>query len=64
MWHERLDQELPQDAIDGLDPLRAVVAGMDDWLAPDGLLVTFLADEQHIAARTVVGARRVVFVLG
>lgn len=50
--------------IDGLDPLRAVVAGMDDWLAPDGLLVTFLADEQHIAARAVVGARRVVFVLG
>jgi release factor glutamine methyltransferase len=49
---------------DGLDPLRAVVAGMDDWLAPDGVLVTFLADEQHIAARTVVGARRVVFVLG
>jgi release factor glutamine methyltransferase len=49
---------------DGLDPLRAVVAGMDDWLAPDGVLVTFLADEQHIAARAVVGARRVVFVLG
>jgi len=49
---------------DGLDPLRAVVAGMDEWLAPDGVLVTFLADEQHIAARDVVGARRVVFVLG
>jgi release factor glutamine methyltransferase len=49
---------------DGLDPLRAVVAGMDDWLSPDGVLVTFLAEEQHIAARTLVGARRVVFVLG
>src|SRR5690606_27511656 len=23
---------------DGLDPFRAVIAGMDDWLAPDGLL--------------------------
>lgn len=50
--------------VDGLGPLRAVVAGLDEWLAPDGVLVTFLADEQHIAARTVVGARRVVFVLG
>ena len=50
--------------IDGLDPLRAVVAGMDEWMAPDGLLVTFIADEQHIAARTVAGARRVLFVLG
>jgi release factor glutamine methyltransferase len=49
---------------DGLDPLRAVVAGMDEWMAPDGVLVTFLADEQHIAARAVVGTRRVVFVLG
>ncbi|WP_395638776.1 methyltransferase domain-containing protein [Pseudolysinimonas sp.] len=49
---------------DGLDPLRAVVAGMDDWMSPDGLLVTFVADEQHIAARTVAGARRVLFVLG
>lgn len=50
--------------VDGLDPLRAVVAGMDDWMSPDGLLVTFLADEQHRAARTVVGSRRVRFVLG
>lgn len=49
---------------DGLDPLRAVVAGMDDWMAPDGVLVTFLADEQLIAARDVAGSRRVVFVLG
>lgn len=49
---------------DGLDPLRAVVVGIDDWMAPDGVLVTFLADEQHVAARRVVGSRRVVFVLG
>ena len=49
---------------DGLDPFRAVLAGMDEWMAPDGLLVTFLADEQHIAARTAAGARRVLFVLG
>lgn len=49
---------------DGLDPLRAVVAGMDEWMAPDGVLVTFLADEQLIAARDVAGSRRVVFVLG
>ena len=49
---------------DGLDPLRAVLAGMDEWMSPDGLLVTFVADEQHIAARTLAGARRVLFVLG
>ena len=49
---------------DGLDPFRAVLAGMDEWMSPDGLLVTFLADEQHIAARTLAGSRRVLFVLG
>ena len=61
-------QHEPERAVaggaDGLDPLRAVLAGMDEWMSPDGLLVTFLADEQHIAARTLVGTRRVVFVLG
>ena len=49
---------------DGLDPLRAVLAGMDEWMSPDGLLVTFVADEQHLAARTLAGTRRVLFVLG
>ena len=49
---------------DGLDPLRAVIAGLDDWMSPDGLFVTFLADEQHLAAREIAGRRRVLFVFG
>ena len=31
---------------DGLDPLRAVLADADDWLAPDGAFVTLLARNQ------------------
>ncbi len=31
---------------DGLDPLRAVLAGADAWLAPDGVFVTLLSREQ------------------
>ena len=31
---------------DGLDPLRDVLAGLDDWLAPDGMFVTLLARDQ------------------
>jgi release factor glutamine methyltransferase len=31
---------------DGLDPLRAVLAGADRWLAPDGVFVTLLARKQ------------------
>ncbi len=31
---------------DGLDPLRAVLAGADRWLAPDGVFVTLLARRQ------------------
>ncbi len=31
---------------DGLDPLRDVLAGLDDWLAPDGTFVTLLARDQ------------------
>ena len=31
---------------DGLDPLRDVLAGLDDWLTPDGVFVTLLAREQ------------------
>lgn len=49
---------------DGLDPLRRVVDGLDAWLSPGGLFATFLAEEQHVAARRVAGTRRVLFVLG
>ena len=31
---------------DGLDPLRAVLAGMDAWMAPGGAFVTLVAGEQ------------------
>jgi release factor glutamine methyltransferase len=31
---------------DGLDPLRAVLADADQWLAPDGLFVTLLSPQQ------------------
>lgn len=49
---------------DGLDALRRVMAGFDDWMSPDGLFATFLADEQHLAAREIAGSRRVLFVFG
>lgn len=49
---------------DGLDPLRAVTRNLDDWLAPDGVLVTLVAEEQLEAARAVVGPRRVELVVG
>lgn len=49
---------------DGLDPLRRVLAGFDEWMSPDGLFATFLADEQHLAAREAAGSRRVLFVFG
>jgi release factor glutamine methyltransferase len=32
--------------LDGLDPLRQVLAALDAWLAPDGVLVTLVAEEQ------------------
>lgn len=35
---------------DGLDPFRAVLAQLPDWLASDGVLVTLLAEEQVAAA--------------
>jgi release factor glutamine methyltransferase len=44
---------------DGLDPLRAVLASMDDWLNPDGVLVTLVADEQLEAAKALTTGRRV-----
>jgi release factor glutamine methyltransferase len=31
---------------DGLDPLREVLAGLDAWLSPDGVLVTLLERDQ------------------
>jgi release factor glutamine methyltransferase len=43
---------------DGLDPLRAVLAGFDEWLAPGGALVTLVAGEQVETARGLVGGRR------
>jgi release factor glutamine methyltransferase len=49
---------------DGLDPLRHVIAEMDRWLAPDGVLVTLVADEQLETARELVRARRVVLTVG
>ncbi|MGN6324821.1 methyltransferase domain-containing protein [Pseudolysinimonas sp.] len=36
---------------DGLDPLRAVLAGMAAWLAPGGAFVTLVAGEQVETAR-------------
>jgi release factor glutamine methyltransferase len=36
---------------DGLDPLRAVLAGMSAWLAPGGAFVTLVAEEQVETAR-------------
>jgi release factor glutamine methyltransferase len=49
---------------DGLDPLRAVLASMDDWLSPDGVLVTLVADEQLGTASTLSAGRRVLLVVG
>jgi release factor glutamine methyltransferase len=43
---------------DGLDPLRAVLAGLDAWMAPGGAFVTLVAEEQVEAARGL--GRRVV----
>jgi release factor glutamine methyltransferase len=36
---------------DGLDPLRAVLAGWGEWMAPGGALVTLVAGEQVETAR-------------
>jgi len=36
---------------DGLDPLRAVLAGMSAWTAPGGAFVTLVAEEQVETAR-------------
>ncbi len=42
---------------DGLDPLRAVLADADEWLAPRGAFVTLLSDEQADIAGLEVVAR-------
>jgi release factor glutamine methyltransferase len=39
---------------DGLEPLRDVLAGLDDWLAPDGVFVTLLARPQVPAAARIL----------
>jgi release factor glutamine methyltransferase len=49
---------------DGLDPLRAVLRRMDDWLSPDGLLVTLVATEQLPAATPLTEGRRVLLIEG
>jgi len=49
---------------DGLDPLRAVLATMDDWLSPDGVLVTLVAEEQLEAATQLTKGRRVLLTAG
>lgn len=49
---------------DGLDPLRHVLAGLDTWLSPAGVLVTLVADEQLTTARELVGSRKVTLTVG
>lgn len=49
---------------DGLDPLREVLAALDDWLAPDGVLVTLVAEEQLGTARKISEGTRVTLVEG
>jgi release factor glutamine methyltransferase len=50
--------------LDGLDPLRAVLRDLDAWLAPDGVLVTVVAEEQLGTARALSAGRRVTLVEG
>ncbi|WP_309713714.1 HemK/PrmC family methyltransferase [Pseudolysinimonas sp.] len=49
---------------DGLDPLREVLADLDAWLAPDGVLVTLVAEEQLGTATNVCDGKRVTLVVG
>ena len=49
---------------DGLDPLRQVLADLDAWLAPDGILITLVADEQLETAAQLTKGRRVRLVEG
>lgn len=58
----------PESAVaggaDGLDPLRTVTRSLDDWLSPDGVLVTLVAGEQLEAARAIVDPARLLLVAG
>ncbi|GHF26237.1 N5-glutamine methyltransferase family protein [Pseudolysinimonas yzui] len=49
---------------DGLDPLRHVLADLDEWLTPDGVLVTLVAEEQLETARALSEGRRLTLVVG
>jgi release factor glutamine methyltransferase len=49
---------------DGLDPLRAVVRDLDTWLAPDGVLVTLVAEEQLRTARALSEDSRLALITG
>jgi release factor glutamine methyltransferase len=49
---------------DGLDPLRAVLRDMDRWLAPEGVLVTLVAEEQLGTARALSAGRSVTLSVG
>jgi release factor glutamine methyltransferase len=49
---------------DGLDPLRAVLAGMDKWLSPDGVLVTLVAGEQLRTAQALSEDSRLALITG
>jgi len=49
---------------DGLDPLRAVLKGAQDWLADDGVMITLVAGEQLDVARDLCGGCKVLLVEG
>jgi release factor glutamine methyltransferase len=49
---------------DGLDSLRAVLRDLDTWLAPEGVLVTLVAEEQLGTARALREERRVTLAVG
>ncbi len=49
---------------DGLDPLRQVLADMDDWLSPEGLLITLVAEEQLGATTKLCEGRPVTLLVG
>jgi release factor glutamine methyltransferase len=49
---------------DGLDSLRAVLRDLDTWLAPDGVLVTLVAEEQLGTASALSEGRRVTLTVG
>ncbi|HWH97628.1 MAG TPA: methyltransferase domain-containing protein [Pseudolysinimonas sp.] len=50
--------------LDGLDPLRVVLRDLDTWLAPGGILVTLVAEEQLETATKLCEGRRVTLTVG